>query len=139
MPPRTAAKPRAAAKSKPEPAEAPAEALPPELEEKAAPEIIVIESGTADANAETVPVFTLKDVTYSMPAVVPSKKALKFMWVIERKGVMLGGIDMIADLLGESALMVLLDDDDVTDDHMMRVINLIMKNAFGELVAEGKA
>lgn len=137
MPPRATAKPRVA-KPKLEPVEVPAEALPPELEEEAAPEIIVIESGTAEPDAETVPVFTLKGVTHSMSAQVKSKKALKFVYVIEQKGVMLGGIEMIKDLLGEPALMVLLDDDDVTDDHIMRVINLLMKNAFGELFEQGK-
>ncbi len=138
MPPRTAAKPRVA-KPKPEPAEAPAEVLPPELEEETAPEIIVIESGAAEPDAETVPVFTLKGVTYSMPADVKAKKSLKLLWVVRRDGMMLGGMEMVRDLLGETALNVLLDDDDVTDDHMTRVINLLMKNAFGELVESGKA
>lgn len=129
MPPR-----RAAAKPKPEP-----EALPEDVATDG-PAVVVIEPSDQPAKkGERVVVFTCRDKSFDMPAELPVKKALKFLRLVDKQGVMLGGMEIVADLLGEKALAFLLDDPDVEDEDLTRVINAVTTRVWGVLKPAGKA
>jgi len=83
------------------------------------------EPETGEEAVETIPVFSVNDVTYSMPAKVTAQRALKAIWDLRQNGNIIGGMQIIEDVLGEEALRVLLNAPAVEDVHIIRIVDKI--------------
>lgn len=142
--PKTDPKPKASAKPQANAADAdaPAEETsapkpPPQLQAGGgqADDLIVITTPTTDdepteEKPETIPVFSVDDVTYSMPAKPTAQQALLAIWNLRAHGDLIGGMETIANVCGEQALQALLTTPGVQDTHILRITNKIADTLF---------
>jgi hypothetical protein len=89
------------------------------------------------AASDRIPLFTIDDTEYTIPAVVPTGEALVHLSMVKAMDEARGGLYLVRELAGPDALTALLAEADMTDGDWHKLIQILSEHAFGRLEAPG--
>lgn len=102
------------------------------------PTVVKIKSRDKNQPVETVPVFEIDDVVYSMPARVPGSIALQLIERMAEEGELVAVIWAFRKVLGDEAYEALRDCDDVEPEQMTEILDGVSDRILGVLEESGK-
>lgn len=94
----------------------------------------------SEADDDRVEVFRYGDRVFTMPRNVTAKQALRAIWAARKHGPMIAGLEAVEALCGPEALEVLLTAPEVTDFHLLDVVDRVTSHllAIARETATGK-
>jgi len=88
-------------------------------------------------SVERVELFSIDDVTYTIPNKVRVNVQLKYLYTLKTEGEMAATYEVLHELLGDDGYQALMNYDDLTEEDFNDVVQVAQKIVMGE--SEGKA
>jgi len=101
------------------------------------PDVVRLSTSAKRAPVETVPVFYIDDVEYSMPRRVHPNVGLQYLRMARDKGPEIAVVWLLEEVLGTEGYEALMGYDALTDEQLGQVMEIIKRNALGAQEKQG--
>jgi hypothetical protein len=87
---------------------------------------------------ERIPVFSIKGISYDMPAIIKPHVALKYLWLIKEQGSDYATAWLMEAVLGKAGFQALADYEPLTVAQLDHIKNIVQDAAMGAVEGQGK-
>ncbi|WP_030506359.1 hypothetical protein [Microbispora rosea] len=102
------------------------------VRDEGTPNIVRLTTTAAPAEVEKVPLFSIDDVEYGMPARIGTNIALKYLRMVRTQGSDVAEAWLLEEVLGAEAYEALMEYDQLTVDQLNQVMAIVRDHVLGQ-------
>ncbi|TQS30055.1 hypothetical protein [Microbispora sp. KK1-11] len=96
------------------------------------PNVVRLSTSAAPVAVEKVPLFSIDDVEYGMPATIRPNVALKYLRMVRTQGGDVAEAWLLEEVLGAEAYEALMEYDQLTVDQLNQVMAIVRDHVLGQ-------